>query len=124
MSIPPRALIILLGLLVMVLTGARLTHAGSPYPVLGLTLHKLVSLGVIVLLVNTATQVHRLSPLDRSAVTATAITVALFLWLAATGGLLSGKAQVPRGLKVAHHVASYIATVTTGVALYLLLTGM
>ncbi len=124
MIIPPRAVIIAFGLLVMVLTGLRLTRAGSPYPVLMLTLHKLLSLGVLVLLIHTAMQVHRIAPLSRSEMIAPAVTTILFLGLVATGGLLSGRAQPSRALKVGHHVAGYLGVIATSGALYLLLAGI
>lgn len=124
MIVPPRALIIAFSLLVMVLAGLRLTRAGSPYPVLVLTLHKLLSLGALVLLIHTAMQVHRIAPLDRASLITTGVTVILFLGLVTTGGLLSGHAQAPRVLKIGHHVAGYLAVIATGVALYLLLTGI
>lgn len=124
MIIPPRAVIIASGLLVMVLTGLRLTRAGRPYPVLVLALHKLLSLGVLVLLIHTAMQVHRMAPLSRSEMVTTAVTTFLSLGLAASGGLLSGRAQAPRALKVGHHVAGYLSVIATGVALYLLLAGI
>lgn len=109
---------LLFGLIVF--SGHWLSSAGKPYGTLLLTVHKLVSVGVVVLLVIALVRAHRAEGLGGLEILGGALTGLFFLSLIATGGLLSTDLQVPVIVSRLHQIAPYLTILTTAVTLYLL----
>ncbi len=112
------------------LSGFWLSHSGKPYSTLIFNIHKLIGLAAAVFLIVTVVAIHRQAPLQSGQIAAVATTAVLFVLLVVVGGLLSvqsggGLASAPPFLKtgfvLVHHLLPYLAVLSTGVTLYLLL---
>jgi hypothetical protein len=104
-------------------SGFWLSRSGRPINSAILTVHKLIGLAAGVYLIVTVTRLHQQIPLSGSQVLALGFTVAVFLALVATGGLLSTEKTWPGVVTILHHVLPYLAILSTGGTLYLLLSG-
>jgi hypothetical protein len=112
------------------LSGFWLSRAGKPYNGLIFNIHKLIGLGTGIYLVRMVYLSHRAAPLGGVQWTAIIITVLLFVFAVAAGGLLSAISEgslknVREGMLGAiesvHKVSPYLIVVATGVTLFLLL---
>jgi len=104
------------------ISGFWLSHSGKPLNAIILTIHKLISVGALVYLAVTVYQINqaaRLNPLQLILVIASAV---FFLGLIATGGLLSAGKVMPAIVLALHRVIPYLTVLSTGSALFLLLT--
>ncbi len=102
-------------------TGLRLSVLKKTRNTMLLSAHKISALCVVVLLVVTAVRVNglsRLEPIDWAVVAAAA---ALWIATAASGGLISAREAVERGVRVAHRVTAILTVLASAAALYLLL---
>lgn len=117
--------IVVAGLFFVVIFGSGywLSRAGKPYSVIVLTVHKLISLAVVVFLVITMIQSNRVAALGAMELVAGAVTGLFFLSLFATGGLLSGGEQMPVIVSRLHRIAPYLTVLSTAATLYLLQSG-
>jgi hypothetical protein len=114
-------LIVAASFLVILLSGLWLSRSKRPLNVVASTLHKLVGLGVAVLLVLAIRQVHRTAPLGPAQWLAVVVTGLLFAALAATGALLSGEKPQPVPIQKVHQIVPYLAVLSSASTLYLLL---
>jgi hypothetical protein len=105
---------------VILLSGYWLTHAGKPYSTIVLTVHKLISLGAIILLVVTLVRSNSTTALGPTVWIAGVVTALFFLGLIATGGLMSADVSVPGLVVKVHHVLPYLTILSTAATLYLL----
>jgi hypothetical protein len=107
--------------LFILLSGFGLTRSGKPYGVLVFTIHKLFSVGVVVLLgiaVRHANQAMRLGTMGWLAVTVTGL---FFLTTVVAGSLLSISDSMPAIVRKLHQITPYLTTIATLVTLYSLL---
>ncbi len=107
--------------LLIFLSGFWLAHSGKPYGLLVFTLHKLISLGVVVFLVVTFIQYQQVLPLELVQITAVAITAVLLILTIITGGLVSVNKTMPEAVLRLHHLLPYLTVLSTAWTLYLLL---
>ena len=77
--------------------------------------------GTFVYLIVLAVQQHRVAPLTSGDWTAVAVAGIFFIGLIATGGLLATEKQFPAIVLLAHKTLPYLAIISTGVSLVLLL---
>jgi heme A synthase len=101
-------------------SGYWLSRAGKPYNVIVLTIHKLISLAVVVFLVIIMVQANRVAVLSAMELVAGVLTGLFFLGLMATGGLLSADKQMPPIVLKLHQIAPYLTVLSAAVTLYLL----
>lgn len=106
----------------ILLSGFILSRAGRPINVFFLTVHKLISVGVVVFLAITVYRINQVTPLNSLEIAACVITLAFFITLVATGGLLSTAKTMPTAILKVHQIMPYLAIISTGISLYLLLT--
>jgi hypothetical protein len=104
-------------LLMIFLSGLRVSRSGKPYPVFGFTVHKLAALGGLFILVRTAWLSRPLEPLEWTLLAAAGL---FFAALIITGGLLSLERPMPSILKGFHHAAPYLAALSAAGLVYLL----
>jgi hypothetical protein len=104
-------------LLMIFLSGLRVSRSGKPYPVFGFTVHKLAGLAGLFVLVRTAWTARPLEPLAGALLAAAGL---FFLSLIITGGLLSLERPIPSILKGFHHAAPYLAALSAAGLVYLL----
>jgi len=109
-------------LLVIFLTGIRLTRSGKPYSMIVLTIHKLISLAAVVLLAITMYQVNQVAKLGAIDLAAGVVTGLFFLGTMATGGLLSLDKPMPAVILRLHQITPFLTVLSTAVTLYLLLS--
>lgn len=112
------------GFLIMFFSGFGLNRTGKPYGMLIFTIHKLIGLGMGILLftmVRQANQTTQLSPMEIAAV---AVTILSFIATVTTGSLLSIPASkpMPEIVSKLNKIFPYITVLSTSVTLYLLLT--
>jgi hypothetical protein len=103
--------------LVIFISGYRLSRRGKPYGTLLLTIHKLIPLGMLIYL---GIAVNRMKPLTTPAVALSFTAGFFYLLLIASGGVISATKEAPAWVKLAHKVLPYLAALTTGIALYLI----
>lgn len=104
------------------LFGFQLYCTGKPYNAIVLAIHKVLSLGIVVLLVLGTNNAR--GRLDTALVMATVITGVLFVLAIATGGLLSTDKPVPAIVSVVHKVVPVLSVLSTAIMLYLLVLGL
>ena len=75
--------------LFILLSGFWLSRSGKPYNGLIFNIHKLIGLGAGIYLIRTVYLTHQAAPLGPTQWTAIVVTVLLFLFAVAAGGLLS-----------------------------------
>jgi TctA family transporter len=110
-----------LSFLFILLSGFWLTRSGKPYGVLIFTIHKLFSVGMVVLLVITVRRANQAMKLGPTAWLAVIVTGLCFLTTVVAGSLLSISDTMPVIVYKAHQVTPYLTTVATLVTLYTLL---
>jgi hypothetical protein len=102
-------------------SGFWMSHKGKPYNVFPNTIHKLISLAVLVYVIMILYQANLISPLGTLELIVSGITVFFFLVLFATGGILSAAKTIPRPGQIVHRILPYVALLSSGATLYLLL---
>ncbi len=106
--------------LLIFLSGFWLSRGGRPYGVLLLTVHKLLSLAVVVFLTVIIVRINRSSGLDSLELIAAVVTGLLFLGTIATGGLLSMAKPMPDLVHHLHKITPFLTLISTAITLYLL----
>ena len=105
-------------------SGFWLSNSGKPYSTLIFTIHKLIALAAIIATAVTIQNLHKTAELRLAVeVSAIVITTLLFLGLLISGGLLSIEKSVPAAIQTIHHVAPYLAVISTAATFYLLVSG-
>lgn len=103
-------------------SGFWLSRAKKPYNPFKLNLHKLIGLAAAVFLGVVINQVHQLTPLRPIEVASVAVNAFLFVITVVSGCLVSIDKPMPAAIAVLHKVMPYLATLSTAVTLYLLLS--
>lgn len=104
-----------LSFLVVFVLGFFLSRSGKPYNLIIFTIHKLVSVGMFVLLTVTVYKAQRIYPLDSAQIWMTVVTAIIFVATIVTGGLLSGNLVVPKIVQKFHHVLPYLVLLSNAV---------
>ncbi len=107
--------------LVIFIAGFILHNNGKPYNIALFTLHKLVSIAVVIFLISTVIKIHRVTPLTSLQIILLALTALFFLATVATGGMLSVDKVWPPIVSTLHKVLPFLTLVSTSASLYLLL---
>ena len=107
--------------LLNLLSGFGLTQSGKPYGVLIFTVHKLLSVGMVVLLGITIRQANQATELGAMGWLAVAVTGIFFLTTVVAGSLLSISDSMPTIVRKLHQITPYLTTLSTLVTLYILL---
>jgi hypothetical protein len=116
--------------LFILLSGFWVSRSGKPYNMFIFTVHKLIGLGIGIFLIRMVYLTNQTAPLSGTHWTAIIVTVLLFVFTVAAGGLLSVLAEgglqsmgaaMQRAIQLVHKVMPYLIVVSTGVALYMLL---
>lgn len=116
--------------LFILLSGFWLSRSGKPYNGLIFNIHKLIGLGAGIFLIRTVYLTHQAVPLSQAQWAAIIVTVLLFVFAVAAGGLLSVLAEgglgnmgaaMRRTIEMVHKISPYLIVLSTGVTLYLLL---
>ncbi|MDZ7724990.1 MAG: hypothetical protein U5R06_19805 [candidate division KSB1 bacterium] len=112
--------ILFLFLLFIVLTGIGLNRSGFAYGSLVLTLHKLLSLAVLVIYFRHLYLLNRTESLSGGLVVLAAITVLFFIGAMITGGLVSTEKYSTRLLLILHRLLSILTILGIGLTRVLL----
>ena len=106
--------------LVIFASGFWLSRTGKPYNGFLFNVHKLIALAALVLFAITVYRTNQSAALGATALIAAAATGLFALGLLVTGGLASIDQQMPGFVVMLHHIAPYIALISSGVTLLLL----
>jgi hypothetical protein len=109
--------------LLIFIFGFWLSRSGKPYSPALFNIHKLLSLGALVLIGVLAYRSHQQAALNGAQVTALALMLVCFLVSMITGGLLNLE-RTQTALKWVHHVIPYLTFLTSAGSLYLLLLAL
>ena len=109
--------------IIMFLSGFWLNRTGKPYGTLIFAIHKLIGVGIGVLLFVMIKQIHQTASLTSTEVIAVTITVLFFLATVTTGSLLSVPISKPMPdiVSTLNKIFPYFTVLSTGIMLYLLL---
>ena len=116
--------------LFILLSGFWVSRTGKPYNAVIFNVHKLIGLAAGVFLIVTVCRIHKATPLEPQQIGVLVMTVLVFVLLVAAGGLLSAEAEgglqnlsqsVLTVIALIHKTFPYLAVLSTGVTLYLLL---
>jgi hypothetical protein len=112
------------GFFIMILSGFWLSRTGKPYGTLVFTVHKLIGVGIGILLFITVRQMHQTAPLSPVEIAAVAVTGLFFVATVATGSLLSIPVSkpMPDFVSMLNKILPYFTVLPTAVTLYLLLS--
>jgi hypothetical protein len=114
------------------LSGYWLSRSGKPYNNFIFNIHKLIGLAAGVFLVVTVYRAQQAAPLVPAQIAALTVTVLVFAGLVAAGGLIGIDAAGGLGsidpstrtaISLVHKTFPYLALLSTGATLYLLLGG-
>ena len=110
------------GFLIMFLSGFWLNRTGKPYGTFIFTIHKLIGVGMGVLLFVTVRQILQTTPLGSIEIAAVVFTVLFFLAIVTTGSLLSIPISkpMPNIVSKLNKILPYFTVLSTAVTLYLL----
>ncbi len=108
--------------LVIILSGHWLSISGKPYSAILLNVHKLIALAAVVFLIITVVQISRTARLSATEIVGTVVTGLFCLGLFVTGGLLSVDKPMPLVVLRLHEITPYLAVLSAGITLYLLLS--
>jgi heme A synthase len=103
------------------LSGFWLSRRGKPYNIILSSVHKLISLAVLVYFIIFVFQTNRSIPLNPPEIAASVVTVLLFIALITTGGILSAVKTIPHAIQMIHRILPYLAIISTVATFYLLL---
>jgi hypothetical protein len=111
------------GFLIMFLSGFWLSRTGKPYGTFIFTIHKLIGVGMGILLFVTVRQIHQTASLRPIEIIAVIVTVLFFIATVTTGSLLSIPISKPMPdiVSMLNKVLPYFTVLFTAVTLYLLL---
>jgi hypothetical protein len=101
-------------------SGVWLSHSGKPLPVLILTIHKLISLGTLIVTAVTVFQLAKTVDLAPLTITVMVAAGIFFVSLFATGALLSLGRPVPGVFLALHRAAPLLAVAATAGIFFLL----
>lgn len=105
------------------LSGFWLSHLGKPpYPVILLTVHKLIGLAAVVYLVITINRVNQMARLNSIEFIVCIISAVFFLSTVISGGLASIDKPMPAIVLRLHQISPYLTVLSTAVTLYLLIS--
>ena len=109
--------------IIMFLSGFWLNRTGKPYGTLIFAIHKLIGVGIGVLLFVMIKQIHQTASLASVEVIAVTVTVLFFLATVTTGSLLSVPISKPMPdiVSTLNKIFPYFTVLSTGIMLYLLL---
>ncbi|MEX2162004.1 MAG: hypothetical protein WD751_08830 [Anaerolineales bacterium] len=122
-TIVSRMLSVGLFFLLIFLSGFWLSRTGKPYPMILITVHKLISLVAIIYLGMSVHRIQQAAPLQTVQIIAVALTALCFVSLLITGGLASLDKAMPSIILNVHHVLPYLTVISVGLNIYLLLLG-
>lgn len=100
-------------------SGFWLNKTGQPFKAAVLTLHKLLSVALIVYLVMAVLKIGKIAPLGRIELIACMVTALLFLGAVASGGLLSAVKAMPDSARVLHKLLPALTFLSTALTFYL-----
>jgi len=109
-----------LGFVVIILTGFGLRRLGQPFPVVILSVHKLVVAATFIFLEKTVPGLARLSLLGRVEWSAAIVAGSFFLLAVGSGGWLSWGKGMPAWVRALHFIMSFLTVISTAALLYLL----
>jgi len=117
-----RILYIVVFFLLIFLSGFWLSRGERPYGVLLLTVHKLLSITVVLFLTVIIAQINKSIGLGSLEWIAIVVTGIMFIGTIATGGLLSTAKLMPALVHQLHQITPFLTLASTALTLYLLLT--
>lgn len=118
-AIQSKAILTGICFLFIFITGFWLSRSGKPYPGIVFTLHKLITLGIIIYLSVRLYQANQSAPLRGEQAAAIALMAACFLVMLVTGGLLSVDKALPAVVHHLHQILPYLTAASVGITLYL-----
>ena len=114
-----RIVAVVVGFVVLLGTGYWLSRVGKPYGQMLLTVHKLVSLAMLVFVLWSAIAANKTAALTPSAWLVVSLAALAFVILIGTGGALSAMASPPGIVRWLHKIAPYTAIPLIGLWPYL-----
>jgi hypothetical protein len=106
--------------LVIFVFGFFLTFAGTPYNTVVITIHKLTSIVLFIVLYRFYSSLRSASNVGPLVTVSSVITALLFICTVITGGLVSMDKEFPEIILMVHRIAPFLTVFSTFVSLYLL----
>ncbi len=114
-----KQILIIIACILIFMTGLWLFRIGKPYQTLPLTIHKLISLAVVVLLVVAVRQSVPAGGYTQSLIMLIGALGIAIIGSFATGGVISAMKEAPLVALIIHRVSSIIVFVLIPVVFYL-----
>ena len=102
------------------ISGYWLNKNEKPFNAVVLTVHKLLTLVLIVYLVVTVLGINKLAPLSRVELTACVLSALLLFGALASGGILSAIKTMPEFVRMLHKLLPALTFLSTAVTFYFL----
>jgi hypothetical protein len=113
-------LITFLGFISILISGLWLRKSGKPYNMAVLTVHKLISVGVVIFIFIIIYQLYKSALLNALEFVLSLVMFLAFLGAVITGGLLSTNKPMPSFVTVIHKMSSFASILLTAVLIILL----
>ena len=107
--------------LILFVFGFWLTRGGKPYSTSIFTVHKLVALAGLVMFFMMLYRTNQAAALSAAELTAAIVSAIFIIGLFVSGALISIPQPMPAIFNTIHHILPYLAVLTTGITLYLML---
>jgi hypothetical protein len=105
---------------VVFVLGFLLRRSGKPFSGVVLTVHKLVSLAVLILFILTVNRINTATPLASAALAAAVLTGVIFVVAIVSGGLASTDKPAPAIALTLHRVTPFVTIAGVSVTFFLL----
>ena len=108
-----RVAAVVVGFLIVFITGFLLSRSGSPYGSALLNVHKLVAVGLLVFVVWSTFATNKAAPLGGLEWVVVSLAILVFIAIIASGGVVSAMESPPAAVGLLHKVAPYASLLLT-----------
>jgi len=106
--------------LIIFFSGFWLNKTGKPYNIIVLTMHKLISAGMIIYIAVACYQLYKAAGLNTSELILSLSMIIVFIGSIVSGALLSTGNPLPSITAIIHRSLSYVSILFTGILIYFL----
>ncbi len=114
-----KIVVTVVGFVLIFISGFWLSKNEPPFNVGVLTIHKLLTVALIVYLVVAVLKIGKIAPLSRVELIACIVTSLLFLGAVASGGILSAVKTMPDFVRMLHKLLPALTFLSTAITFYL-----
>lgn len=106
------------GFVLIFIGGYWMNHMGRPYSLISISIHKFLTLGILVYLIFILRASHNMQAFNTEEWTLAITAAVAFVAAMVTGGILNLPSEMPRMVTILHHVLPYASVAATLLLVY------